>query len=53
MSPDFKTIKYEKIGMVAVLTLNRPDRLNAIDLQMNIDLKAALKDITTVSRIFL
>jgi len=44
MSPDFKTIKYEKIDMVAVITLNRPDRLNAIDLQMNIDLKAALKE---------
>lgn len=43
MSPDFKTVKYDKIDMVAVITLNRPERLNAIDIQMNSDLKGALK----------
>jgi enoyl-CoA hydratase/carnithine racemase len=30
--------------MIAIITLNRPERLNAINLQMNLDLTAALTD---------
>ncbi|MHA1727627.1 MAG: enoyl-CoA hydratase/isomerase family protein [Promethearchaeota archaeon] len=44
MNPEFETVLYEKKGMVAVITLNRPDRLNAINGQMNVDLKNALKE---------
>ncbi|MHA1884536.1 MAG: enoyl-CoA hydratase/isomerase family protein [Promethearchaeota archaeon] len=43
MSPEYDTILYEQKGMVAVITLNRPERLNAINVQMNADLKNSLK----------
>ncbi|MFW9822302.1 MAG: enoyl-CoA hydratase/isomerase family protein [Candidatus Thorarchaeota archaeon] len=43
MSPEYETIIYEKKGMVAEITLNRPERLNAINVQMNADLKNSLK----------
>jgi 2-(1,2-epoxy-1,2-dihydrophenyl)acetyl-CoA isomerase len=43
MSPDYETIIYEKKGMVALITLNRPERMNAINVQMNADLKNSLK----------
>ncbi|KKK45011.1 MAG: putative enoyl-CoA hydratase echA8, partial [Candidatus Lokiarchaeum sp. GC14_75] len=43
MSPDYETILYEKKDKVAVITLNRPERLNAINVQMNSDLKNSLK----------
>lgn len=43
MSINFETVKYEKKDMVAVITLNRPDSLNAINLQMNRDLVDALE----------
>jgi len=44
MDSDYETIVYKKEGNVAIITLNRPDRLNAINLQMNKDLKNALKE---------
>ncbi|TDJ43342.1 MAG: enoyl-CoA hydratase/isomerase family protein [Gammaproteobacteria bacterium] len=39
---DFKTIEYATDGLLAILTLNRPDKLNAINGQMVADLNAAL-----------
>jgi len=44
MSPDYETIIYEKKEKVAIITLNRPERMNAINVQMNADLKSALKE---------
>ena len=44
MSPEYETIMYEKKGNVAVITLNRPERMNAINVQMNADLKNSLKE---------
>ncbi len=44
MSPDYETIIYEKKEKVAVITLNRPERMNAINIQMNADLKNSLKE---------
>jgi len=43
MCPDFETLLYEKKDGVAVITLNRPAVLNALNRQMNIDLKKAFK----------
>jgi 2-(1,2-epoxy-1,2-dihydrophenyl)acetyl-CoA isomerase len=43
MAINFETVKYEKKDMIAIITLNRPDRLNAINLQMNRDLVDALE----------
>ncbi len=37
-------ILYEKIDQVAVITLNRPERLNAISVALRAQLSAALKD---------
>jgi enoyl-CoA hydratase/carnithine racemase len=41
----FETIILEKIGNVAKITLNRPDRLNAINTAMRWDLYNALEDV--------
>lgn len=43
MCPDFETLLYEKKDGVAVITLNRPQVLNALNRQMNMDLKRAFK----------
>lgn len=43
MTPDFKTIVYEKKDNIALITLNRPDKYNALNLQLNQDLKNSLK----------
>ena len=42
---DYETILTERRGDVLVITLNRPDRLNAASLQMADDLAAALYDL--------
>ena len=39
---DFEAIRYERHGAVALLTLNRPERLNAIDLATRAEVHAAL-----------
>ena len=44
MSPEYETILYEKKDKVAVITLNRPERMNAINVQMNADLKNSLNE---------
>lgn len=41
----FETIKYERRGAIGLITLNRPDRLNAINEQMLDDLDQVLDDI--------
>jgi 2-(1,2-epoxy-1,2-dihydrophenyl)acetyl-CoA isomerase len=40
----YETIQLEMRGSVCVLTLNRPDRLNALNVQVAHDFKAAIKD---------
>ncbi len=40
----FETIIYEKIGRKAVITLNRPQRMNALSNQMTLELHQAWKD---------
>ncbi|MEO6588599.1 MAG: enoyl-CoA hydratase-related protein [Pyrinomonadaceae bacterium] len=39
----FETVKYELNETVAVVTMNRPDALNALSLQLSTDLKAAIE----------
>jgi enoyl-CoA hydratase/carnithine racemase len=38
----FETIQLDRKGSVGIITLNRPDKLNAINAQMKLDLAAAL-----------
>jgi enoyl-CoA hydratase/carnithine racemase len=44
MSIKFKTVLYEKKDKVVLITLNRPEKLNAINIQMNSDLIDALEE---------
>jgi len=44
MSPNYETLLYDKKEKVAVITLNRPEKLNAINTQMNKELVSALKE---------
>lgn len=44
MTGNYETILYEKANGVAVITLNRPQALNAFTPQMNTELQDALKD---------
>lgn len=38
-----ETVKYEINETVAIITMNRPDALNALSLQLTVDLKAAIE----------
>jgi len=40
----YETIQLEMRGAVCLLTLNRPDRLNALNVQVAHDFKAAVKE---------
>ena len=42
---DYKTIKIEKKGRVAIVTLNRPDSLNALNAEVMADVAAAFAEI--------
>lgn len=42
--PDFENIIYEKKGRIAVITINRPERMNAIDPQTSEELRNAWSD---------
>jgi len=44
MCPDFETLVYEKKDNILLITLNRPEKYNALNLQLNQDLKNALKE---------
>jgi enoyl-CoA hydratase len=41
---EFATLKYERDGRIARITLNRPDRLNAIDERMPREIRAAVEE---------
>ncbi|MHB8727112.1 MAG: enoyl-CoA hydratase/isomerase family protein [Casimicrobiaceae bacterium] len=45
MTEAYRTIRLQRTGSVAVLTLDRPERLNAIDKQMLGELQHALDDV--------
>ena len=40
---NFKSIKYEKKDRLAIITLNRPENLNAIDEYMPSEIREAVK----------
>lgn len=42
---DFETIKLEKKGHIAILTLNRPDRANSVNQKMMLEINTALSDV--------
>ena len=44
MSEQFERIRYEKDGRIALITINRPDRLNAIDALTGYELNVAFSD---------
>src|SRR5262245_8832967 len=48
---DYKTILFEESGGIATVTLNRPDRLNAIDVDMREDFARLLGEIQTNEQI--
>jgi 2-(1,2-epoxy-1,2-dihydrophenyl)acetyl-CoA isomerase len=41
--PDFETVRYEQDGPVALVTINRPDAMNAFDENLRRELAAALQ----------
>ena len=43
--PEYETIKLERRGSVAVVTINRPDKLNALNKQVHIDGVALLDEL--------
>ncbi len=44
MADDYTRILYEKDGRIALITINRPERRNAIDAQTSFELKKAFTD---------
>ena len=44
MAADYKAIKYEKEGRIAIFTMNRPEKLNALNWQMRSELYEAMMD---------
>lgn len=42
---DYRTVRVERHGRVAVITMHRPEALNAFNLEMTGELQAALKDL--------
>ena len=44
MAEKFEKILYEKDGRIAIVTINRPERMNAIDPQTRFELLAAMTD---------
>ena len=44
MAEQFENIVYEKDGRIAMITINRPDRLNALDARTNFELHSAFCD---------
>src|SRR6516164_5026702 len=42
---NFETLRYETSGHLSTITLNRPDKRNAISIQMIAELQAALDEI--------
>ncbi|GLQ05130.1 enoyl-CoA hydratase/isomerase family protein [Sneathiella chinensis] len=49
---EYETIRLEKQDGLAILTLNRPDKKNAIDLRMREELPDALRDLTSDEQVF-
>lgn len=43
----FETVEYERDGAVATVTMNRPDALNALSMQLTRDLAAAFEQVRT------
>ena len=48
----FETIEIKQQGPVAILSLNRPDKLNAINKTMLLELEAALDEIEKNDRVY-
>ena len=44
---DYETISLKKQNNIAILTLNRPGKLNAVNHQMTVDLLSAIEDVAT------
>jgi len=44
MPSPYKTVIYEKVGHVVKLTMNRPDRLNAMNAELSSDLREAAQE---------
>lgn len=45
MTNNFETIKFESVGDVGVLTINRPTKLNALNIQVHRELKSFLTEL--------
>ncbi|HJM88977.1 MAG TPA: enoyl-CoA hydratase/isomerase family protein [Dehalococcoidia bacterium] len=44
MTADYETITYEKEAPIATITLNRPDKLNALSQELQLEVRSALED---------
>jgi len=43
-------VTYEKQGAIAIITLNRPEKLNAMNAQLLADLRGAYEELRAMSR---